>query len=138
MEGSCNLETLDLKLPACAVQYLYYCNYIRYTYSTTYTQRFSPCRVTREGWPLLLLNLRQMGAHRVQIKAVLHWLVRWACRAGTRDFCSALAALVGPAQNIFFLTVHYFNTCVPIHESVSPQPQSIPLRPFLYLSISLC
>jgi hypothetical protein len=89
-----------------------------------------------------------MGDHRVQIKGVLSWLVRWACRAGTEYFCSALAALVGPAQNIFFLTVHYFNTCVPIarqasgsgffHESVSPQPQSIPLRPFLYLSISLC
>jgi hypothetical protein len=31
---------------------------------------------------------------------VLTWLVRWACRAGTRDFCSALAALVGPVQNI--------------------------------------
>jgi hypothetical protein len=31
----------------------------------------------------------------------------WACRAGTRDFCSALAALVGPVQNIFSLTVRY-------------------------------
>ncbi len=29
------------------------------------------------------------------------WLVCWACRAGTRDFCSALAALVGPVK-IFF------------------------------------
>ncbi len=34
--------------------------------------------------------------------------------AGTRDFCSSLAALVGPVQNIFFLTVHYFNFFVPI------------------------
>jgi hypothetical protein len=32
----------------------------------------------------------------------------------TRDFCPALAALVGPVQNIFFLTVHYFNSFVPI------------------------
>ncbi len=32
----------------------------------------------------------------------------------TRDFCSALAALVGPVQNNFFLTVHYFNSFVPI------------------------
>jgi hypothetical protein len=45
---------------------------------------------------------------------VLSWLVRWAYRAGTRGFCSALAALVGPVQNIFYLTVHYFNACVPI------------------------
>ncbi len=44
---------------------------------------------------------------------VLLWLVRWACRAGTRDFCSALAALFGLIQNNF-PTVHYFNAYVPI------------------------
>jgi hypothetical protein len=38
-------------------------------------------------------------------------LVRWAC-TGTRYFCSVLAALVGPVQNIFVLTVHYFNSFV--------------------------
>jgi hypothetical protein len=38
----------------------------------------------------------------------------WASRAGTRDFCSALAALVGPVQNIFFLTVYYFISFLPI------------------------
>jgi hypothetical protein len=38
-------------------------------------------------------------------------LVDWACRASTIEFCSALAALVGPVtNNIFFLTVHYFNS----------------------------
>ncbi len=37
-------------------------------------------------------------------------LVRWVCRAGTRD--SAMAALVSPIQHIFFL-VHHFNSCVP-------------------------
>jgi hypothetical protein len=35
-------------------------------------------------------------------------LVRWARRAGTRDFYSVLAALVDPVQNILFLTAHYF------------------------------
>jgi hypothetical protein len=50
-----------------------------------------------------------METQRVQMKGVLIWQVRWACCAGTRDFCFALAALVGPVQNIFFLTVHYFN-----------------------------
>ncbi len=35
------------------------------------------------------------------MKGVLSWLAHWACRAGTRDFGSALAALVGPVQNIF-------------------------------------
>jgi hypothetical protein len=35
--------------------------------------------------------------------------------AGTREFfCPVLAALVGPVQNIFSLTVHYFNSSVPI------------------------
>jgi hypothetical protein len=44
------------------------------------------------------------------MEGVLPWLVRWACRAGTKDFCSALAALVGPIQNSLFFTVHYFNS----------------------------
>jgi hypothetical protein len=42
-----------------------------------------------------------MMTQRVQMKGVLSWLVRWALRAGTRDFCPALVVLVGPIQNIF-------------------------------------
>jgi hypothetical protein len=35
------------------------------------------------------------------MKEVLPWLPHWALRAGTRDFCPALAgALVSPVQNI--------------------------------------
>ncbi len=64
-------------------------------------------RKTIEGWPLLtVLKLRWMGTQGVQMKVVLVGCFRWACRAGTRKFCPALAALVGPIQNIFFLTVH--------------------------------
>ncbi len=55
-----------------------------------------------------------METQRVQIKGVLLWLVRWGCAADTRDFCPAFAALVDPVQNLFFLTVHYFNSLVPI------------------------
>jgi hypothetical protein len=36
------------------------------------------------------------------MKGVLSRLFRWALPAGTRDFCPALAALVGPVQHIFF------------------------------------
>jgi hypothetical protein len=36
------------------------------------------------------------------MKEVLPWLVRWAHRAGTRDFYPALAAPVSPVQNIIF------------------------------------
>ncbi len=32
---------------------------------------------------------------------ILPQLVRWACRAGTRDFYSALVSLAGTVQNIF-------------------------------------
>ncbi len=39
------------------------------------------------------------------MKGVLPWLVRWACRVGTRDVCPALDAVVGPVLNIFFLTI---------------------------------
>jgi hypothetical protein len=40
-----------------------------------------------------------MGTQGVQMKGVLPWLVSWACRAGSIDFCYVFAALVGP---VFF------------------------------------
>ncbi len=55
-----------------------------------------------------------MGTQRIQMKRVSPLLARRACRAGTRVFCSALAALFGPVQNICFLAVHYLNSFVPI------------------------
>jgi hypothetical protein len=64
------------------------------------------------------------------MKGVLPWLVRWACRAGTRDFCPALAALVSPIQNIF--TVLCFNSFVPIAQQAG---QAAVLG---RLSLSLC
>jgi hypothetical protein len=51
-----------------------------------------------------------MGTQRGQMKGFLSWLVRWA---SVQQILSALAALVGPVQNILFLTVHYFNSFVP-------------------------
>ncbi len=63
---------------------------------------------TREGWPLLTVEKElNMRTRRVQKKEAFLWLVRGTCRARTRDFCSALTALVGPVQYIFFLSVHY-------------------------------
>jgi hypothetical protein len=41
-----------------------------------------------------------METQQVHMKGVLSWLVHWARCASTRDFCPALAALVGPVQNI--------------------------------------
>ncbi len=62
-------------------------------YSTVYyiqAQVFhGTIRETREGWPLLSVETRWMRTQREQMKGVLSWLVCWACRAGTRDFCSA-------------------------------------------------
>ncbi len=52
------------------------------------------------------------------MKEVLPWLVRWACRAGTRDFYPALAALISPVQRNFFLTIHYFNLGVHIAQQL--------------------
>jgi hypothetical protein len=45
------------------------------------------------------------------------WSVRWARRAGTRDFYPALAPLVSLVQNIFFL-IHCFNVYVPSNPSL--------------------
>ncbi len=67
-------------------------------------ERRSPC------W---LLKLRHMGNQRVQMKGVLPWLVRWACRAGTRDFCPALAASRRPSTKYFLpFPAHYFSSFV--------------------------
>jgi hypothetical protein len=63
-----------------------------------------------------------MGTQRGQMAGALSWLVRWACRAGTRDFCSALAALVGLVQKICFLAVHNFNAFVPSPSKMDRQP----------------
>ncbi len=45
---------------------------------------------------------------RGQMKGVLPWLVSLG------EICSVLAALVGPVPKYWFLTVHYFNSFVPI------------------------
>jgi hypothetical protein len=64
----------------------------------------------RDGWLLLTVETQVKGH---LMKGVLSWFVLWAYRAGTRDLCSALAALVGPVQNMFFITIHYYNFFVP-------------------------
>ena len=45
-----------------------------------------------------------MGTRGGQLNGVLPWLVRWNHRAGTRDFCPALAALVSPVKIVNFST----------------------------------
>ncbi len=64
------------------------------------------------GGPCWLVETGVNGDSNNTNERVVYWLVRWACHAGTRDFCHALAALVGPLQNIFFLTVDYLNSFV--------------------------
>ncbi len=73
-----------------------------------------------------------MGTQRVQMKEVLPGLVRWACRAGTRYFCSALAALVGPVQNVFSSPYINSNSFVPIVQ------QAGQAAVFGRLSLSVC
>jgi hypothetical protein len=94
------------------------------------------CNATPErperGGPCCLLKLRQMGTYRVKMKGVIPWLVRWACRAGTRDFYPALAALVRPVQNIFFLTVHFSTICFD-HIDQQPGQAVVPGRLSLIL-----
>jgi hypothetical protein len=42
------------------------------------------------------------------MKGVLPWLVRWACRVGTRDLCSALAACSSRTSTKYFVTHRTF------------------------------
>jgi hypothetical protein len=74
-----------------------------------------------------------METQRVQMKGVLPWLVHWACRAGSRDFYPALAALVSLVKNIFFLTVHFVNLCV----LIARQPGQAVVQDRLSLNMSL-
>jgi hypothetical protein len=69
----------------------------------------------KKGWPLPTVETEPMGTKGVHIKGILPWLVHWARRASIQEiFFPALAALVGPVQNILLLTVHYFTSFVPI------------------------
>jgi hypothetical protein len=69
---------------------------------------------TKEGWPLLTVETEVDRDSNSTNERVLPWLVRWARRASTKDFCLALAALVSQLQNIIFLPLHFFTLLVPI------------------------
>jgi hypothetical protein len=53
------------------------------------------------------------------MKGVFSWWARWACRVGTRDFLSALAAQVGPVQNIIFPHCTAYTISIPLSPSPS-------------------
>jgi hypothetical protein len=67
-------------------------------------------REIREGLPLLTVETEGNGDSKSTNERGCP-----ACPAGTRDYCSALAALVGPVQNIN--RTFFFSFFVPI-----PQP----------------
>ncbi len=59
-----------------------------------------------------------------------------------KRFCSALAALIGPIQNIVFLAEQYFHSYVPIaqqagQEAMQGRTFGEPLKPFLDLFLCL-
>jgi hypothetical protein len=51
------------------------------------------------------------------MKRVLSWLILWACRAGTRDFYTALAGLVSPVK-IFFTSPFTLSILCPYRAAV--------------------
>ncbi len=62
-------------------------------------------RETTEGWPLLTVETEVNGDSKRTNESCLFLVGSLGIgRAGARDFCSVLAALVSPVQNIFFLT----------------------------------
>ncbi len=86
-------------------------------------------RETREGWPLLTVEIEVYG----DSKSTNERLVRWDCHTGTRDCCFlCLGCSTVPVQNIFFLTVHYFNSFFPIAQQAG---QAVVLG---HLSLSMC
>jgi hypothetical protein len=90
-------------------------------------------RETREGWPLLTVEteMKRDSKSTKARKRSFTWSVRWACYAGTRDFCSALAALVGLAQNIF-------SSPYIISIPLSPSPSKLGRQPCWVACLSMC
>ncbi len=76
-------------------------------------------RETREGRPLPTVETEENGDSKSTNE-------RDPSLVGSLDlpdlyerFCSALAALVGPVQNIFFFTVHYFTPFVLLQDGLA-------------------
>ncbi len=55
-------------------------------------------------------------------EGVLPWLIRWACRAGTRDFCPALPTVVRPYKIFFTL----LGACLKIIEGTNQRGTRLP------------
>jgi hypothetical protein len=66
------------------------------------------------------------------MKGARSWLVLWACRADTRDFCSALTALVAAHYNIFCPQPTLFQFLCP-HRQLPGQTAVLG-----HLSLSVC
>ncbi len=91
-------------------------------------------RENREGRPLLTGETKAIGDLWSTNERVLPWLVRWARRAATRDFYSALAVLASPEQNIFFLAAHFFHFMCPHRPATWGGQLVVPGR----LSLNMC
>jgi hypothetical protein len=65
-------------------------------------------RETREGWPLLTCATESNGDSWSTYERCLPLVGSLGSLCLYNSFCPALAALVGPVQNIFFLAVHFF------------------------------
>ncbi len=67
-----------------------------------------------EGWPLLTFETEANGDSGDSWSTFERGPSLVGSLGLSIDFCSALAALVGPEQNIIFLTAHFFTLLVPI------------------------
>ncbi len=76
---------MDICIGFCIVYFLFALSYVP--------------RETREGWPKLTVETEANGDSRSTYERGPSLVVR--CRYNTRDCWPALAALVGPVQNIF-------------------------------------
>jgi hypothetical protein len=72
-------------------------------------------RETRVGWPLLTEETEVNGDSKSTNEKCPSLVGSLGLSCWYKRFFSALAAQVGPVQNIIFLTVHYFNFLCPHH-----------------------
>jgi hypothetical protein len=95
-------------------------------------------RETREGWPLQTDQTEVNGDSKSTNETGPYLVGSLGLSCQYKRFCSALVALVGQVENIFFLTIHYFNSFIAIAQkagqTVVPGTLSLSMRLCSYLS----
>jgi hypothetical protein len=98
---------------------------------------FDLARENRGGWPVLTVETETEMHGDSKSTVERGPSLAFFRRAGTIDFCHALAALVSPVQNIIFLTAHFSTLLVSIAHQTGQAGVLGPLPLCLWIGYSV-